>query len=266
MRTEAARDRKSTNVSRVTASKRFGRYKPEQEKTVRKADVKEDGTLRQLKEIWGKCEFLIVSKYDVNTDDTYGAMANLLEGLDYTAKDVEKFSLALTEFQNEKYFSNKAGIFLSALINRGKDDDYVIHTRHLEKPIHWVGYRNRKNIAVKGDVGWYVGERMVSGIIAVKGDAGREVGKRMEGGTIWIKGNADMQIGFEMENGMIVVEGDVGVLTGDDMRGGKIIVSGNAEHVGVYIDGGEIHIDGNFRYSHEIKGCKVFHRGTLIHQ
>jgi hypothetical protein len=150
----------------LPAAGRFGRYKDESEKAARKADVKEDRVLRQLKTAWRS-----LRKREFINHEYYNELLTLVKDLRYSAADVEKFSLALAEFQDEGQFSKKAGLFLSALINNGNDTDYIIHTGHL-KPILWLGYKNSKNITVEGNAGDFVGPRMEGGEIHINGEIG----------------------------------------------------------------------------------------------
>ena len=163
---------------------KFGKYKPEEEKVVRKVEVIEDKTLKQLKTAWK--EF----KYDENSKDptNYECAMKATKALKCSASDVEKFSLAMMEFQGAKSVSYKTGLFLSALINNGKENDYVIHTTHLDARIALIGHRNTKNITVEGDAGMWCGFEMEGGSIIVRGDAGNWCGYLMKGGSIHVDG------------------------------------------------------------------------------
>jgi formylmethanofuran dehydrogenase subunit C len=186
---------------------RFGKFGPEEEKASRKAEVKETEAVRQMKEVWK-----LNPDYNGNVA-YYGCILAAIKDLRFTAKDVEKFSLALVEFQFEDKFYWKAGLFLSALINSGEDSDYMIHTQHLAVLPRWLGYKNEKNIIVNGNAGDCVGERMKGGRITVKGNAGGWVGNEMKGGSIIVNGNAACTVGYRMKGGEIWLEGDYESLT-----------------------------------------------------
>jgi len=205
----------------------FGKYQPETERDVRKVDVKPDEVLEQLKAAWKKVKMLRnCGKIDL--DGTYNKALEQLKGIRYSANDVENFSIALVEFQDEEYFEFKTGLFLSALINNGKDADYAIQIQHLNQAIHHLGQRNIKNIVVNGDAGWCVGAVMKGGTIVVNGDASWGAGYEMEGGRITVAGGAGHEVGWEMK-------------------------------------GGEIHVEGNYcRTSSCVQGGKIFHKGVLI--
>jgi hypothetical protein len=204
---------------------RFKRFGPEEEKASRKAELKESEAVRQMKDAWRGCEY----------NDTkgpvgcYTAAFQIVEKLQYTAKDVEDFSIVLAEFQDEKEFSKKAGLFLSALINSGKDSDYKIFTNHLDVPPDLLGYDDyhsyKKNIIVKGNVGDGVGFNIYGGNITVEGDAGNGVGQEMRGGSILVKGAAGTSVGFFMESGEIKLEGDY-VIMAFCIKGGRIYHKG----------------------------------------
>jgi formylmethanofuran dehydrogenase subunit C len=232
--------RTSSDAPALGIGKRFKGFRPEEEKASRKADVKESEAIRQMKNILGA--YLRLPK----GDNTRGAMSKAIKNLRYTAKDVEEFSLVLVEFQDEEDFTNKAGFFLSDLINNGRDSDYVIHTQNLPLPPHYLGFKNCKNITVEGDVGDWVGDRMRNGSIIVKGDAGDRVGDWMKGGSITIEGSAGYGFGFGVTGGRATVEGNAGDGAGEKMEGGSVIVKGSAGNgVGDKMKGGSITLQGD---------------------
>jgi hypothetical protein len=211
----------------LAMANRFGRYKPEEEKAVRKAEVVEDETLKQMKKAWKKFKFDHTTVYQM-----YAAALRAIKPLRCSAADVAKFSIALSEFQWDKIestfgygFDMKAGVFLSALINKGADSDYVIHTSHFAGKIWLLGSFNTKNIIVDGDVGACCGELMGRGSITVKGDAGDWCGVQMKGGSIMVKGSVGDKCGQEMKGGKIVVEGEIAGI-GEDIVHGRIYHKG----------------------------------------
>lgn len=252
--------RKDSDASVLALAKVFRGLKPETEKPVRPIELVDDETLEKMKEAWKPVE---IDKSDWNA--SYENALAQVKKLKYTAKDVENFSIALAGFQNEGLFSYKAGYFLSALINNCKDNEFIIHTAHLEL-IRYFGYKNTKNIVVKGDLGGIVGLRMECGSITVEGNAGDWVGDEMNGGNITVKGNATDWAGDEMKGGVITVEGDVGYSLGEEIGGGTIIVKGNAGNgVGRLMTGGEIRLEGEYGgIGDNIKHGKIFHKGVLI--
>jgi hypothetical protein len=222
----------------LAVSKRFGRYKDEEEKAVRSSKVVEDRVLGQLKEAWMK----------VHLGDELGpACLRAIKGIQYSAKDVEKFSVALVEFQDEVDFATKAGVFLSALVDSCRESEFIIRTRHLYGKIHFLGLHNTKNITIDGD-------------------AGHNLGLCMNGGRITVEGTGGWA-GRSMENGEIVINGGTGTEIGYSMTGGKITVKGNADaRVGQGMCGGEIRLEGGYEsLGWDQKGGKVYHKGKIIH-
>lgn len=244
MEVAAVRHERRGITSELAAGKRFGKFAPEKEKAVRVPNVKEDKALQMLKEAWKGYN------YDrFNYDVALGAIGKL----EYSAKDVEKFSIALIGLQNEEHFSQKlhffqkAGLFLSALINNCKDTDFVIHTQHLIKGIGELGLMNTKNIIVNGNAGDNVGQEMEGGSIMINGNVGKTAGNFMRGGSITVNGDADQYLGFYMQSGTITVTGNAG------------------EDVGLSMKGGEIHLLGDYEsISNDIEGGKIYHKGKLI--
>ena len=104
---EAVATKRKIRVSPAVAfGSKFGKYKPEEEKEVRKLTVKEDEVLKQLKAAWKKFKYGKVEAFD----DNYRNALKLVKCIDYSAKDVERFSLALVEFQDEENFSDRQAI------------------------------------------------------------------------------------------------------------------------------------------------------------
>ncbi|MDD5171855.1 MAG: hypothetical protein PHF60_02350 [Candidatus ainarchaeum sp.] len=206
-------------VPALAMANRFGRYKPETERTVRKVEVVENETLEKLKEVWKA----IPSK-DRYWDRYYGDVAKRVSWIRYSVSDVENFSLAIAGFQGDENFGYKAGMFLSALVNVGMLYDYVVHTVHLEIAPYALGYENIKRVTVDGDVNYMLGWDMKCGEIAVTGNARGMIGEGLKGGRIRICGDAGDQIGEWMLGGEIWLESAMGSI--HNVQGGKIFHKG----------------------------------------
>ncbi len=224
-------------------------------------------------------------------DDTpfckYGFCRDTIGRAIYTTKDVTNFSVRLKEYEKQEEFSEHAGIFLSALINNAEGEGVEIITKHLSKPIHYLGYRAEKDITVIGDLGSCTGVEMSygviinvegsvqddtgrdmhNGIIIVEKNAGTNTGNRAEGGTIYVKGNTGNWTGFNLNGGKVIVYGNSGNCTGQLLQKGSIIICGDAgdstgnyvrngiieirgsagKRVGVDSSGGEIHVGGRIK-------------------
>lgn len=206
---------------------RFQKYAPMEEKTVRDVQVTENEVVTQLKRLFRQTKYEGDPFYD---EAFHKQVARLVKGLDYSAKDVELFSLALIELQKDfkdifmvTHFglpwgfgsSTKVGLFLSALINEGKDRDYIIHTENLSFAIFDLGFKNTKNITVVGPVGNRLGILMKSGTIVVTGHVADQIGVHMDGGTIRVKGNTGDDIGEDMQDGKIYLSGNYGTIAKD---------------------------------------------------
>ncbi len=229
------------------AHDKFSRYGPIQSHEVRDIKVAESETLKKLKAAWQTYELQVDVKDNlVNFNSNYERSLSILKDLEYSAKDVELFSIALAEFQDENYFAQKAGLFLSALINAGRESDYVIHTTHLQKELSDLCYRNEKNVIVKGNVGVDFGTESVKGSMIVDGNAHLLVGHLMNSGKITVRGNSKGWVGQSMRSGTIIINGDGGDFVGAEMKDGKIIIRGNANGaVGNRMENGEIKVYGN---------------------
>ncbi len=265
--------------ARTSMVDRFGRYKPESSHEVRQLDIKNDQTLQQLTDAWLKFspDFHLIHHQHPTA---LQIIADLVKDINYSSKDVEKFSIALAAFQDEEFFQKKAGLFLSVLINHGKDKNYTISVQHLQVKIDYLCMQNTKHVTIYGDAGhWcatgmrsgsilikgnpaaasldisgiellydnnYLGKEMSGGKIIVESNVGHDPGQGMKGGTIIIKGNS-WGAGQDMEDGLIIIEGNIKIhYVGWKMQGGKIIVKGNVHvDVGPLMEDGIIVICGN---------------------
>jgi len=238
----------SSSIIQPTAARRkFGGYKREEPKVIRKADVavRKDPVIEQLKRVW-KAHPLESINILLLGSSYHEEVSASIRSQHYSAKDVEHFSLLLFEFDHEKNFSEKAGIFLTALVENGREEDFVIHTSTLGQLVNHLGKGNTKNILVKGDVGSHTATEMKKGKITIEGDEHGYAGLRMEGGLIEILGNAGEVIGWDMRNGMIIVHGNAEYNTGNEMGGGEIIVYGDVGFfTGRGMKGGRLRVKGN---------------------
>lgn len=184
-----------------------------------------------------------------NITERYDSLCDIASGLTYSPADVTDFSFALAKYEQEDMFLDFSGVFLSALVEKGREDAgerYIVYTKDLPFPIWHLGYMNRKSIVIMGDVGWYLGIHMKGGDIVVQGNALHTVGYGMSGGRITVEGNAVNSVGMCMRGGKIIVMGNSGESVGKDMAAGKIIVKGDTGGcAGERMENGEIVIYGN---------------------
>jgi hypothetical protein len=263
--TLARRENVVAKVPALAMANRFSRYAPEAEQPVRAVQVTQNTVLEALKMAWRECDGRNSNGYWLHHSD-YVIIKKTIKPLKCSAEDIAKFSVALTEFQDEKDFDSKAGFFLSALINNCKEDKFVIPTSQFSVPLFYLGYKNKKSITVEGFGGNYLGRRMADGIIIVNGNAGWCTGQNMAGGHIRINGHVADSVGAEMKAGTIRVNGNAGFDAGHWMRGGTVVVHGSAgDDVGKWMAGGSLHInEGGIRISTRFRSGKIFHKGVLI--
>lgn len=81
-------------------------------------------------------------------------------------------------------------------------------------------------VRVKGSVGWYAGDDMMSGELIIEKNTGCNVGSYICGGNIVIYGNTGSRVGYGMKGGNIVVCGDAGRWGGIMAMGGNLIILG----------------------------------------
>jgi hypothetical protein len=238
--------RRMSVPSELAALGKFSGFKSEPLHDSRKMKV-ENQAIESMMKTWAESDY----KLFFPNASMYRVFLDKIKDLDYRPEDVESFSIALAGFQGEKEFSRKSGLYLSALMNNCKEDGFVIHTTHLSEPISNLGFRNRRNIVVEGDLGTFVGSEMENGTITVHG-SGMHVGQDMSGGRIIIEGDCH-KAGSNMQGGEIIIHGSIrespkssgeycGI--GFETHGGKITVVGdckNCQNVG----GGDITIGGD---------------------
>jgi hypothetical protein len=135
-------------------------------------------------------------------------LPGMLAKLNYGSEDVEKFSLLCCELPG--FDPVKISIFLTSLINRGKDTDFVLHTAHLPAPLPYLLRHNTKNVIVHGDVGEFACSGMKEGHVVISGDCGSRLGQYMEGGRIDVEGRLDTgYLAYLLKEGAIYHKGEL---------------------------------------------------------
>ncbi|VVC00707.1 Tungsten-containing formylmethanofuran dehydrogenase 2 subunit C [uncultured archaeon] len=187
-----------------------------------------------------------------------------VEGLEYAARDVLEFSIALGKYQTHPRFEECAGLFLSALINKSSEKNFTVITEHLEN-ISELGYANTKDVIVRGNCGKGFASRMESGRAEVFGDAGESAGSGMKGGTVIIHGNTGDRPAADMHGGELFINGNAGYTAGEGMEGGKLEIFGNSDWMpGLDMRGGIVILHGNCpgNAGAFMKGGKMIIRGS----
>jgi len=253
-------------ITVLAASERFKRFRPEIESETRKQEVKSSPILESMVQAWSRCRGGFFGDGSTFLQEGYDKFLGELKGLRCSAVDIGSFSMELVKYQGEDWFSEKAGIFLSALMNNSADNEFYIHTSNLTIPVEFLGFRNTKNFTVDGNIGINLGVQMEGGAITVKGECMASIGNMMQGGTITVEGSVGDLIGVRMKGGTITVYGNAGNEIGIEMEGGAILVKGRAgRDIGNSMNGGEIHLGGGFdRISENIKGGRIFWHNELI--
>jgi len=292
----------------LAAGSKFGKYKPEIERDVRKVEIVRDRKMQKILRLWKTIQ------YDSAGNDEHGDAYNqgvangyrlgfvhmieiMAKRIGHGAAEVGSFALMLPEIKEAELegvsaprspymghkFGERAGLFLSALINSSRDSEHVICLVHMDFLIDYLGCGNRKKLTVIGDVGKALGCHMSDGEIIVEGNAKNVAATFMCGGKILVKGNVGDNLGYYMCDGEVVVEGDADYQVASDMEGGKITVKGNHSSSNCAgMTGGEVHFEGEEDPSiaegdfgvvsndmddtwHVDSGpIKIYHKGKLI--
>ena len=198
-RAELAPTRAATHSQNAAMLESLAKYKAETERPLGNSDA-----VARLKKLWAgfKVDKEIGNERSAAT--FYKKAVTLVKGCGYGPADVEGFSKELVKFQRERNFADKAGIFLSALVNQGKPGSYRVWANYLEKTVCWLGYRNRNSLDIMGDAGRHFAIGMKSGTLQLYGDA-VDAGN-MRGGKVIIHGNVEC-ISGNMAGGSIFVWG-----------------------------------------------------------
>lgn len=176
-----------------------------------KIEAKQNKVSSKVLEGIVKCYEISLDKMDIYLQESYNLCVGTIKkfNLNYDADDISQFSIALANFQNHDEFCNGTGLFLSALANICKENDFVIYTNHLQRQIDFMFYQNVKNITLNGPVGRYAGRFMVAGFASVNGNANVFLGGGMQGGKITVNGNIGFGMGYLMHKGAILeINGD----------------------------------------------------------
>ena len=124
------------------------------------------------------------------------------------------------------------------------------------------------NITVYGDVGYSLGEQMISGKLEVYGNTLDYTASGMKGGSIFIYGNTgnytcgkSNSLNEGMIDGLLFIKGNVGNNSIERMRRGNIIIEGNIGDYGCHqMISGTVMIKGKIGkfFAEEIKRGSIF--------
>jgi hypothetical protein len=251
---------------RLSASRKFGRYKRENLKARRDISIIDDKAMQKAMEVW----------HDFTKFKPF-------EWMDFSPEDIQRFCILVKDFEHEEGFGRRLGGILNKMMETSNHTRFELSFEHLMKRPYLLCRSNCKDVVIHGHMNNNFGMYMIKGCIHLEGDAGYRLGAAMKGGIIIVKGNVDTDPGWNMEGGLIVINGCVANKTrsridavGLFMSGGEIIVNGDVYgDVGTNMRGGEIHINGDLfdefmlpcdiekAAAQVIKG-RIYHKGKLI--
>jgi formylmethanofuran dehydrogenase subunit C len=248
------RGRNPETRSRLALNGKFGRYKEEQEKAVREADVKEDDVPAKLLGAMAKSFELAKHIYDPGgiydeipvpgLSSIYGCYP-FIHGIAYSKADIERLSMLIPDTDDELY-QEFSSCFIEALVRMSRMDTYVLSQAQLEHRRKYLGLCNSEVLVVKGDVGEFLGLEMTEGLVVVEGSARGQAGEHMRGGALVVKGDCGEAAGYCMHDGLLIIEGNAGGRAGHYSSGGCILVKGDAgDAAGLELDEGHMVVEGN---------------------
>ena len=92
--------------------------------------------------------------------------------------------------------------------------------------MYTCSYLENAEVRIKGNVGWYAGDNMVSGKLIVEKNTGCNVGTYISGGDLVVYGNTGTRVGYGMRGGRILIGGNAERWAGQMAMGGELIVLG----------------------------------------
>jgi hypothetical protein len=263
-------------AAQMATRRKFGRYKKESPRITREPEIEQDA-LERLRQVWDAFDVSCGYTGHRGGEEHYldEWLVPFVKDLVCSAADIERFSIMLTDLQDDIFFKDRAERMLRELLERGKDGRYIIHTGELQT-LFSLPSGNTKTITVEGDIN-SVGRSMTGGRIHVKGNCHLSVGGGMGGGLIIVEKDVDFcdGIGEGMKGGEIIIKGDVSGAIGWSMKGGIIRILGDAtgktineaeeRAIGYEMKGGEVHLHGDYPgIGRSILGGKIYHKGKLI--
>ncbi len=172
---------------------------------------------------------LLAKTTQIEPDQFYNSACEQLAALDIKSKDVMAFSRRLKSYRHHPNIAKAAGLYISAMMAKSAETQFVVSPAGMEKPLDYLGYRNTKEVVVIGTAGARLGYGMTGGSIFIDGDAGIEAGAHMTDGTIWVQGDAADRAGLFMQGGLIHIRGHAGKELGHGRQGGTILTGANAK-------------------------------------
>lgn len=152
------------------------------------------------------------------------------------------------------------GLFVSAMLDGADEGEMQLPDMD---GVHYLGYRNTKDIVVDGGTGSSPAAEMSGGRMHIKGDVGRRAGYEMQGGTVIVEGDAGRNAGKEMHGGDMEIHGSVGEQPGFLMKRGSITIhEGSPEGIGTLIErGAEVYVEDVGSLDENMRNGRVYEKG-----
>ena len=239
---------------------KFGKRDGIREEPKRDAKVVQNQALKEITVAWEK---FLVSEFTGNVaQEGYELALKTVSDakLEYDAADVTSFSLTLAKYEGYEQVGERAGIFLSALVNAGKDKEYTIYADQIQ--IFYLGTYNSKDLTIIGNCGGGLATEMVGGSITVNGNC-NDIGNFIRSGQITVNGYVRLvtTVGFWSSKTpvTIIINGDA-----DEIRSVRFgVVSVRNVRSVFALAGGEVRIEGECGNCNPKDG-RVFIKGQLI--
>jgi hypothetical protein len=210
---------------------------------------------------------ILAEMKDEYPEKTNELIGKTLGSAKFNANEIALYSGFMAQHEHEAHFNYLSGMFLSQLINGSDDIDFILHAI---PSYDNIGYCNKKNIVIDGEVGLSLGWKMEKGKITLNGSAIQRVGREMKDGEIIINGFGGGYVGDTAHGGKIIVNGDVGECCGHNLFGTDITVNGNAgEKVGDFMWIGHVRINGNIQslaHNKHSHGSFIYQRGEFLYE
>jgi formylmethanofuran dehydrogenase subunit C len=188
----------------------------------------------KLKELLQAWRDFVFDSSDI--EGTYNRMFEAAMVLQHGSAEVEAFSRGMHRLEKRPQFLTRAGIFLSALINSGREIFYRVDLTRMGAA-NKLGYRNCKKVRAVGNVGAHAGvESDPTGVLMVDGNAGYGAGA-WSSGTLVIRDNAGDMLGLGAQAGQVEAFGSAGKYTGHLLNGGHVYVQNEIAGKGHVING-----------------------------
>jgi hypothetical protein len=227
---------------RAEALGRFGKYAPEEEKPARKVKVKKNRVMARIRDCWERC-----STRHYTIKQAYWVATLTLKCLEYSQKEIDEFLASTKGYQPPFGENYLPGIFISALVNCGKEPGYRLDLGPAGIDISHLCFRNEKNLEITGSVGIEFCDEMRSGNVVLDGTAAG-IGTISGGRIVFMQDIEVYSVGYKMSGGEIIFEKGLCAQTvAHDLRGGSVAIRGNlkAQEICCQMSGGTVIIHGD---------------------